>query len=274
MTTTDDTPVPDYGGMLRLDGRGFVVIGAGNGMGRQTAHALASQGAQLVCVDVDPVRAETVAAEVGGIACVADARVSAEVERVVATAERELDDLAGFADVVGLHAIAALVDLPEDDWDWCHDMVLRHAFHVVKHGGRALAARGRGTIVFVSSVNGFTSAPYTGAYGAAKAGLNSLVKTAAVELRTREVRVNAVAPGLIATPRSAQRAGRPASELATGSLQALGAPSDIASAILFLSSDLSRYVTGQTLVVDGGALVRSPFEVPELPPGTVLGRGV
>jgi NAD(P)-dependent dehydrogenase (short-subunit alcohol dehydrogenase family) len=122
-------------------------------------------------------------------------------------------------------------------------------------------------------VSGFTSSPYTGAYGAAKAALTSLVKTAAIELRDREVRVNAVAPGLIATPRTAQRAGRPAAELATGSLSALGAPSDIASAILFLSSDLSRYITGQTLVVDGGALVKFPFDVPAPPAGFVSERG-
>jgi NAD(P)-dependent dehydrogenase (short-subunit alcohol dehydrogenase family) len=266
MTTTDDALVPDYSQMLRLDGRGYVVIGAGNGMGRQTAHAFASQGAQVVCVDIDGARAEEVAAEVGGVPCVADVRVAADVERVVATAERELDDLYGFADVVGLHAIGALVDLSEADWDWCHDMVVRHAFHVVKYGGRALGERGRGTIVFVSSVNGLTAAPATGAYGAAKAGLNSLVKTAAVELRSSEVRVNAVAPGLIATPRAVARDDKTEAEL-TGPLTAPGRPSDVAAAILFLSGDLSRYVTGQTLVLDGGAIVQSPFGTPAPPPG-------
>jgi NAD(P)-dependent dehydrogenase (short-subunit alcohol dehydrogenase family) len=85
--------------------------------------------------------------------------------------------------------------------------------------------------------------------------------------------VNAVAPGVIATPRTAERAGRPAAELATGSLSAHGAPSDIAAAILFLSCDLSRYVTGQTLVVDGGAMVKFPFDIPPPPPGFVSARG-
>jgi NAD(P)-dependent dehydrogenase (short-subunit alcohol dehydrogenase family) len=274
VTSADDSPVPDYASMLRLDGEGFVVVGAGAGMGRQTAHALASLGARILCVDIDPVLAREVAAEVGGFAWPADVRRGDEVERLVATAERELEDFRGIADVVGLHSVAALVDMPEDDWDWCHDMVVRHAFHLVKHGGRALAARGRGTIVFVSSVSGLSSSPYTGAYGAAKAALTSLVKTAAVELRASEVRVNAVAPGLIASPRAARRAGRPTSEMATGSLSAHGATSDVAAAILFLSSDLSRYMTGQTIVVDGGALVRFPFDVPAPPPGTVPGRGV
>ncbi len=268
-----DAPTPDYGALLRIDGRGFAVLGAGNGMGRQTAIALASQGARVLCVDIDPERARAVATEVGGVAHTADVTNSGDVRGVVETAQREFGRLDGVADVIGLHVVGALVDLADDDWDYCHDICARQAFHVIRHAGRALAAGSGGTLVFVSSVSGLTSSPYTGAYGAAKAALTSLVKTAAVELRDREVRVNAVAPGLIATPRSAERAGRPADELATGSLAALGAPSDIAAAILFLSCDLSRYITGQTLVVDGGATVQFPFEMPVPPAGYVSPRG-
>ena len=76
----DTTAVPDYANLLRLDGRGFVVMGAGQGMGRQTAHALSQQGARVVCVDIEADRAEAVAAEIGGIACTADVRVAAEAE--------------------------------------------------------------------------------------------------------------------------------------------------------------------------------------------------
>jgi NAD(P)-dependent dehydrogenase (short-subunit alcohol dehydrogenase family) len=271
--TIYDAPTPDYGNLLRLDGRGFAVLGAGNGIGRQTAIALASQGARILCVDVERGRAEEVAAEVDGVAHVADVTRSDDVLGVVETAVRELGSFDGVADVIGLHVVGALIDLSDDDWDFCHDICVRQAFHVVRHAGRALATRGGGTIVFVSSVAGLTSSPYTGAYGAAKAALGSLVKTAAVELRDREVRVNAVAPGMIATPRTSARAGRPAAELATGSLSGLGRPSDIASAILFLASDLSRYMSGQTLVVDGGAMVKFPFDVPAPPAGFVSERG-
>jgi NAD(P)-dependent dehydrogenase (short-subunit alcohol dehydrogenase family) len=271
--TIYDAPTPDYGSLLRLDGRGFAVLGAGNGIGRQTAIALASQGARVLCVDVDRGRAEDVAAEVDGVAHEADVTRSDDVLGVVEAAQRELGRFDGVADVIGLHVVGALVDLSDDDWDFCHDICARQAFHVVRHAGRALAARGGGTIVFVSSVSGLTSSPYTGAYGAAKSALTSLVKTAAIELRDRDVRVNAVAPGVIATPRTAGRAGRPAAELATGSLTGLGAPSDIASAILFLASDLARYVTGHTLVVDGGAMVQFPFDIPPPPPGVVSERG-
>jgi NAD(P)-dependent dehydrogenase (short-subunit alcohol dehydrogenase family) len=226
-----------------------------------------------LCVDIERERAEAVAAEVGGVAHVADVTRSDDVREVLEAAERELGGLDGVADVVGLHVVGALIDLSDEDWDFCHDICVRQAFHVVRHAGRALAARGTGTIVFVSSISGLTSSPYTGAYGAAKSALTSLVKTAAVELRERGVRVNAVAPGAVATPRTARRAGRPASELATGSLTGLGAPSDIAAAILYLSSDLSRYVTGQTLVVDGGATVTFPIDIPAPPAGFVSERG-
>jgi NAD(P)-dependent dehydrogenase (short-subunit alcohol dehydrogenase family) len=274
MTTGDSAPVPDYGRLLRLDGRGFIVVGAGQGMGRQTAHALASQGASVLCVDIDKQRAEEVAAEVGGVAMVADACVGEQAAEIVATAEREIGPLYGIADVVGMARYGPLVDMSDEDWDWCHDIVIRHAFLMVKHGGKVLARHGRGSIVLVASISGVSSAPYHGAYGAAKAGLISLVRTAAVELKPHEVRVNAVAPGNTATPRIMASQGRPLEELATGSLSAHGAPSDIAAAILFLSSDLARHVTGQTLAVDGGDLVKYPHDLaaPPLPPGKAMGE--
>lgn len=273
MTTGDSAPVPDFARLLRLDGRGYVVVGAGQGMGRQTAHALAQQGARVVCVDVDAQRAEEVAAEVGGVPCVADACDGEQAARIVATAEREVGPLYGIADVVGMARYGPLVDMSEEDWDWCHDLVIRHAFQMVKHGGKVLSKHGRGSIVLVASISGISSAPYHGAYGAAKAGLISLVRTAAVELKPYEVRVNAVAPGNTATPRIIASQGRPLGDLATGSLSAHGAPADIAAAILFLSSDLARHVTGQTLAVDGGDLVKYPHDLaaPPLPPGKAMG---
>lgn len=259
MTGADRSPVPDYGSLLRLDGRNFVVLGAGQGIGRQSAHALAGQGARVVCVDLDVQRAEEIAAEVGGIPVPADARLAGEVERVVDETVGRLGALDGVVDIIGVARWAALVDMPEEDWDWCHDMVVRHAFHVAKYAGRAMSANGRGTMVFVASISGISSAPFHAAYGAAKAGLMSLVRSAAMELRPRDIRVNAVAPGVIATPRAVVSRGVDADQLADGSLDAMGRTQDIASTVLFLASDLAHYVTGQTLVVDGGLLAKSPL---------------
>jgi NAD(P)-dependent dehydrogenase (short-subunit alcohol dehydrogenase family) len=110
-------------------------------------------------------------------------------------------------------------------------------------------------------VSGLTSAPRHAAYGAAKAGLMSLVRTVAVELGPHGVRANAVAPGAVWTPRVAALLGDEgkARNVANAPLRRVGLPADIASAILFLASDLSAYVTGQTLVVDGGVSAKLPF---------------
>src|SRR5262249_32623810 len=120
-----------------------------------------------------------------------------------------------------------------------------------------------GAIVSVASVSGLSAAPLHGAYGAAKAGLISLTKTLAVELAASGIRVNAVAPGAIATPRalamtSPERRAESARAIPMGRW---GEPEEIAKAVTFLASDLASYITGQTLVVDGGATVQFPLSL-------------
>jgi NAD(P)-dependent dehydrogenase (short-subunit alcohol dehydrogenase family) len=262
VTRSDDTPVPDYPGLLRLDGRGVLVLGAGQGIGRQAAHALATVGALVACVDLEPDLAQEVAREVGGLAIVGDATRRPDMERIVQEATAGLGALDGVVDIIGMARYAALVDLTDDDWDWHHDIVLRHAFYAMQLGGRVLAERG-GFMVFVASVSGITSAPQHAAYGAAKAGLMSLVRTAATELGPRGVRVNAVAPGVVWTPRVSGYLGDEgrARNEANTPLRRVAQPADIAAAILFLCSDLSSYVTGQTLVVDGGVGAKFPYPI-------------
>jgi NAD(P)-dependent dehydrogenase (short-subunit alcohol dehydrogenase family) len=261
MTRTDATPVPDYPGLLRLDGRSFVVLGAGQGIGRQAAHALASVGANLLCVDKDEGLATDIAAEVNGIPWVGDATVRADMERLFGEATSRMGRLDGLVDIIGMARYANLLDTDDELWGWHHDIVLRHAFLAVQHAGRAMADQGGGVMVFVASVSGLTSAPSHAAYGAFKAGLMSLVRTAAVELGPRGVRVNAVAPGVVWTPRVSAylgEEGRVRNEANTP-LRRIAQPADIAAAILFLASDLSAYVTGHTLVVDGGVGVKFPY---------------
>jgi len=260
MATLDCSSVPDYPGLLRLDGRGFVVVGAGQGIGRQTAHALARAGARVVCVDSERDRAEAVAAEVVGTAWVGDVRERDAVERLVAEAGRTLGRVDGLVDIVGEARFAPFLDCTDEDWEWSFGMVLRHAYLAAQIAGRAMVERG-GVLVFVASVSGLTSAPRHAAYGAAKAALMSLVRTVAVELGPSGVRVNAVAPGTIWTPRVAALLGEEgrARNVANAPLRRVGLPADVAGAILFLVSDLSSYVTGQTLVVDGGVGAKFPY---------------
>jgi NAD(P)-dependent dehydrogenase (short-subunit alcohol dehydrogenase family) len=263
MTERDTTPVPDYPAMLRHDGRGFVVVGAGQGIGRQAVHALAAAGARVVCIDNEDDRARTVADEVGGVAAVGDARRREDVERLVAESESALEGIDGLVDIVGMARYGPIIDVTDEDWDWTFDMVLRHAFLFSQLAGQRMAERGRGAMVFVASVSGLTGAPNHAAYGAAKAALMAWVRSLAVELGPKGVRANAVAPGPSWTPRvsvALGEEGRRRNEQ-NAPLRRIADPSDIAACILFLASDLARHVTGQVVVADGGVSAKFPYPV-------------
>jgi NAD(P)-dependent dehydrogenase (short-subunit alcohol dehydrogenase family) len=266
MTRTDDTPVPDYPGLLRLDGKRFVVLGAGQGIGRQASHALASVGARLALVDVDPDLASDIATEVDGIGLSGNAIDRGQVESIFADATKQLGGIDGVVDIIGMSRYANLTEMTDEEWDWHFDIVLRHAFLAMQYGGRAMEASGGGVMVFVASVSGITSAPRHSAYGAAKAGLMSLVRTAAVEMGPSGIRVNAVAPGVVWTPRISALLGEEGEQrnVANAPLRRVAQPADIAAAILFFSSNLSAYVTGQTLSVDGGVGAKFPYPLGNL----------
>jgi NAD(P)-dependent dehydrogenase (short-subunit alcohol dehydrogenase family) len=260
MTRLDDTPVPDYANRLRLDDRRFVVIGAGQGIGRQTAHALAANGARLLTVDVDPGLADDIAGEVGGTAWSGDATKREDVERMFDDAVNVLGGVDGVVDIVGISRFIDLLDLTDEEWNWHFDMSIRHAFLAMQYGAKAMAGH-PGVMVFVASVSGITSAPRHAAYGAAKAGLMSLVRTGAVELGPLGIRVNAVAPGVVWTPRVSGFLGDEGRERnnANAPLGRVALPEDIASGLLFMASDLASYVNGHTLVVDGGVGAKFPY---------------
>src|ERR1700730_2111094 len=265
MTRTDDTEIPDYSGKLRLDGRNFVVIGAGQGIGRQATHALASLGARTFCVDLDHDLADDIAKEVDGIAWSGDATKRDDAESLFASAQATFGRVDGLVDTVGMARSARLPHVVDHDWHWHFDIVLRHAYLAMQLGGRVMSGGGGGVMVFVASVSGITSAPQHAAYGAAKAGLMALVRSGAVELGPSGIRVNAVAPGVVWTPRVSVylgEAGR-TRNAENAPLRRVALPADIAAAILFLASDLASYVTGQTLVVDGGVGAKFPYPMAE-----------
>ena len=265
MTRLDDSPVPDYANRLRLDDRRFVVIGSGQGIGRQTAHALAANGARLLCVDVDPGLAEDIASEVGGTPWSGDATKREDVARMFDDAVSVLGGVDGLVDIVGISRFIDTLDLTDEEWDWHFDMSIRHAFLAMQYGARAMADHG-GVMVFVASVSGITSAPRHSAYGAAKAGLMSLVRTGAVELGPSGIRVNAVAPGVVWTPRVSAFLGDEGEQrnIVNTPLRRVAQPADIAAVLLFLASDLAAYVTGQTLSVDGGVGAKFPYPMADL----------
>jgi NAD(P)-dependent dehydrogenase (short-subunit alcohol dehydrogenase family) len=254
----DPDAVPDYPGRLRLDGRGFVCLGAGQGIGRQATHALAAVGANVFCVDLEADRAERVASEVGGVAWSCDITDRAASASLFAEAETALGAVHGVVDIVGMAQYAPLLDTDDAGWAWHHDIVLRHAWLALQHATPALRRAGGGSFAFVASVSGLTGAPMHAAYGAAKAGLMALVRSAAVELGPSGIRVNAVAPGVVWTPRVSGFLGEPGrrTNAANTPLRRVALPADIAAALLYLSSDLASYVNGHVLVVDGGWMGR------------------
>jgi NAD(P)-dependent dehydrogenase (short-subunit alcohol dehydrogenase family) len=244
---------PDYPNLLRLDGKHVIVLGGGLGIGRQTSIAAASVGAHVSVVDSDPDRAKSVAAEVDGLALTGDITDRADLQRVMDSAVERFGPLHGLADIVGISDFGPLADATDEAFQRGIDLNLKHVFLALQIGSRAMTSGG--SMAFVASASGFRSAPNHGIYGAAKAGLMNMLGTAALELGPA-IRVNAIAPGQTATPRIVARHPQP--EYFDGQalqvpLGRVGQPADIASGLLFFLSDLSQWVTGQTLVVDGGA---------------------
>jgi NAD(P)-dependent dehydrogenase (short-subunit alcohol dehydrogenase family) len=240
--------------MLELTGRGFVVLGAGQGIGAAAAHALAKAGATVLCVDNDEDRARAIAREVKGHACRADILQRADMERIFREAQARLGAVTGIIDIVGIARLKPLAAFDDAAWTEQFDQVLRHAFLTLQIGAAALRQAGGGTISFVGSLAGLRAVREEVAYGTAKAALHYLVLSAASELARDRIRVNAVAPGFIRTPRLEQMLAPDQWKLVEQAipLGRAAQPHEIAAPLLFLASELSSHVTGQVLAVDGG----------------------
>ena len=264
MTKFDDSPVPDFLARLRLDGKAFVVAGAGVGMGRMTCHALAQAGARsIVCVDIDDERARSVAEEIGdaGIAWSGDVTTRDDAHRLAVDSQQLCCRVDGIVDIIGMAKWESILDMSDQTFDWEIDVCLRHAFLLSQEFGRMMSATGGGTMVFIASVSGLTAAPMHSAYGAAKAALMAWVQSLAIELGPVSIRANAISPGTILSPRmdavfnDEQRRANSSNT----PLGRMGSTSEIAATALFLSSDLSSFITGRTIVVDGGVDAKFPY---------------
>ena len=170
----------DFVSQLRLDGRGMVVLGAGQGIGAATAHALAQAGARVLCVDKEAGLAEQIAREVGGVPCTADVTRRDEMARIFATARETLGGVRGIVDIVGMAKLGPLSSFSDADYEWQFDVVLRHAFLALQLGAPLVAQSGGGAITFVGSISGNACLPNEVVYGASKAALHYLARAAAL----------------------------------------------------------------------------------------------
>lgn len=251
----------DYRSRFDLSRRRYLVLGGGQGMGRQISHALAQFGAAVIVADIDRDRAANVCAEIGQLA--AAEQVDATDDADMAALAERTGDIDGVVDVIGMARYGPLLGITDDDWRWEEGIVLRHAVLTIRYFGARLCDRGDGSVNFVSSVSGIGSSPAHAAYGVYKAALGSLVRSAAIELGPFGVRVNAVAPGFVLTPRISAILDADALERTRTQIpiQRLTMPADVASALAFLVSDLARAITGQVMVVDGGATNKYPYDM-------------
>jgi NAD(P)-dependent dehydrogenase (short-subunit alcohol dehydrogenase family) len=237
-----------YEGLFRLDGRRAVVVGAGSGIGREAARALAAQGADVVCADRD---VDAAAATGAGTPYALDVLDRDAVRR----AASELGSVDVLVFTAATNVRKRLLDYADAEFDRVVDLNLRASFDLVRAFGGPMAERGRGSIIGFTSIRAVTVEPGQGVYAATKAGLVQLLRTAAAELGPRGVRVNAIAPGVVETPLTTQIRANPAWEAAYASKSALGRwaqPAELAGAVVYLASDAASFVTGSVLTVDGG----------------------
>ncbi|MFQ5878130.1 MAG: SDR family NAD(P)-dependent oxidoreductase [Acidobacteriota bacterium] len=242
-----------------------IVTGGARGIGRAAAAALLGEGARVV---VASRRADSVAAAVAtllplgtveGIAC--DVTVERDVVRLVSETTRRfgrLDILVANAGIAG--ESVNLADMPVEEWDRVIAVHMRGTFLCGRESARAMRSAGRGgRIVTLASTSAYEADRHSGHYNAAKSGIVGLTRSMAVDFAPWGIRVNGVAPGWVRTDMTAPDLPPPGSPIENCGVQrrAVG-PEEIAAAITFLASDVCRFATGTTLVVDGGQLIVAP----------------
>ena len=243
---------------IDLSGRTALVTGSTRGIGRAIAEALAGAGARVAVVGRDASRAEEVASAIGrdaaGFAC--DVTDTASVTALVENVEKAFGQIDILVNNAGLTRDNILFRLKDEDWDIVLDANLRGAFVAIRAASRGMMKRRWGRIINIASVVGIIGNKGQSNYAASKAGLIGLTKSVAKELASRNILINAVAPGFIDTDMTAAMTAEARATLSGQiPLERLGSPNDIAAIVAFLASDLASYITGQVLVVDGGLVM-------------------
>jgi 3-oxoacyl-[acyl-carrier protein] reductase len=243
--------------MINLTGKVALVTGSTRGIGRAIAETLVACGARVAVVGRDLSVAERVAEEIGearGFAC--DVSDPASITMLVQSVEDAFGSLDILVNNAGITKDNLMARMKDEDWDAVMATNLRSAFVTTRAAQRGMMKRRWGRIINITSVVGLVGNKGQANYAASKAGLIGFTKAAAKELSSRNILVNAVAPGYIQTDMTAKLGDEARAALSAQiPLDRLGDPKDIAGAVAFLASDLAAYITGQVLVVDGGMVM-------------------
>lgn len=255
----------------RVEGKAAVVTGAGSGIGRACAIALAREGASVIVADVDAAAADAVAAEIGRAggaahAHTADVRDLAQVEAMVGACVERFGRIDVLHNNAGIATPGSVHETSEDDWLRVLDVNLSGVWRGMRCAVPHMLAQGGGSIVNTGSVQAVVGYPGWAAYTASKAGIEGLTLQAAVEYGTAGIRVNAIIPGSIRSAmnqalldRSPDPAALQARWDRQHALGRIGEPEEVASLVVYLASDESSFVTGAMVRVDGGMIVRGMF---------------
>ena len=245
---------------ILLTDRVAVVTGGGSGIGRGIARGLVAFGASVAIWECNADSTAAAAEEIGGLGLVTDVRDSAEVDRALEQTERELGPVSILVNNAGGVFSSPILETSENGWDALYRSNLRHVILCTQRVARGIVEQKlTGSIISVTSIEGVRAAPGYATYAAAKAGVINYTKTAALELAPHGIRVNALAPDITLTE-GIRQVAPPGSEERFGFTVPMGRAGhvdEMAGAAVFLASDMSSYITGQTIHVDGGTQAAS-----------------
>lgn len=247
--------------MIDLSGKSALVTGGGRGIGREIALLLASAGADVAVSDIDLATAQSTADEISakgrkGLALKANVAATPDVEAMFAEFLKQYGKIDILVNNAGITRDGLIVRMKDEDWDAVLAVNLKSAFLCCREVARPMMKARSGKIINIASVVGIMGNAGQANYSASKAGLIGLTKTLAREFSSRSINVNAVAPGFIKTAMTDKLSDADREKLSSQiPMQKLGLPADVGNAVLFLSSSLADYITGQVLTVDGGLVM-------------------